>query len=232
MAYCVNCGVELANSEKSCPLCLTEVCHPKITSGDGEKLYPQNEIKKEKVSKIGILFILSSLCLIPALVVFLCDMKINSTITWSGYVMLALALSYVVMVLPVWFRRPNPVIFAPIDFAAVILYLLYINYTTGGHWFLSLAFPVAGAVGLLVSAVITLCKYVRRGYLYIAGGAVMGGGVISFLCELMINITFGFENFIFWSIYSLLASFIIGMVLIIIAICRPLRESLQKIFFI
>ena len=232
MAYCIKCGVELASSEKSCPLCKTVVCHPDITSGDGEGLYPKNEIKKEKVSKLGILFVLSALFLIPSLVVFLCDMKINSAITWSGYVMLSLALGYIVVVLPIWFKKPNPVIFAPIDFAAIILLLLYINLKTGGHWFMTLAFPVAGAFGIVVTTVITLVKYVRRGHLYIAGGAVMGLGAISFLCELMINITFGFEKFIFWSIYSLAASIIIGMFLIIIAICRPLRDSLEKIFFI
>ena len=36
----------------------------------------------------------------------------------------ALVVSYVVLALPVWFRRPNPVIFVPCDFAAAALYLL------------------------------------------------------------------------------------------------------------
>jgi hypothetical protein len=232
MAYCVKCGVELAESEKRCPLCSTLVYHPDVSSGQGEGLYPKTEIKKEKVSKIGVLFVLSALCIIPALIVFLCDMKINLRVTWSGYVMLALALGYIIVVLPIWFKRPNPVIFAPVDFAAIIGYLLYICLASGGDWFLTLAFPVAGAVGVLVVTVITLCKYVKRGYLYIAGGAVLGIGAISFLCELMINITFCLERFIFWSIYSLIACFIVGMLLIVIAICRPLRQSLQKIFFI
>jgi hypothetical protein len=146
--------------------------------------------------------------------------------------MLSLALGYIILVLPIWFKKPNPVIFAPVDFAAIILLLLYINIKTGGHWFLSLAFPVAGAFGLVITAVITLVKYLRRGYLYIAGGAIMGMGAVSFLCELMINVTFGFDKFIFWSLYSLLASIVVGMFLITIAICRPLRESLEKIFFI
>ena len=35
--------------------------------------------------------------------------------------------------LPLWFRRPNPVIFVPVDFAAIGLYLLYINFATGGR---------------------------------------------------------------------------------------------------
>ena len=32
MAYCVNCGVKLATSEKKCPLCFTPIYHPNIDS--------------------------------------------------------------------------------------------------------------------------------------------------------------------------------------------------------
>ena len=28
--YCIKCGVELADSEKSCPLCQTPVFHPQF----------------------------------------------------------------------------------------------------------------------------------------------------------------------------------------------------------
>lgn len=74
-------------------------------------------------------------------------------------------------VLPLWFKRPNPVIFVPVDFAAIILYLLYIDLATGGHWFLTFAFPVAGSIGVLITTMVALLRYVRRGYLYIFGGA-------------------------------------------------------------
>ena len=77
-----------------------------------------------------------------------------------------------------WFRRPNPVIFVPVDFIAVGLYLRYINFATGGHWFLSFAFPVTGAIGLLISAAVALTHYLRGGYLYIYGGMlILGGGL-------------------------------------------------------
>ena len=35
-----------------------------------------------------------------------------------------------------------------------------------------------------------------------------------------------------WSIYPLAAGIILGLMLIIIGCCRPLRESLQKKFFL
>ena len=51
---------------------------------------------------------------------------------WSGFASGGILLLYVLTVLPLWFKRPNPVIFVPVDFAAIILYLLYIDLATGG----------------------------------------------------------------------------------------------------
>ena len=34
--YCIKCGVELADSEKVCPLCATRVFHPEMPMRDGE----------------------------------------------------------------------------------------------------------------------------------------------------------------------------------------------------
>ena len=38
--YCIKCGVELADSEKVCPLCGTRVFHPDLPLPDGEAPYP------------------------------------------------------------------------------------------------------------------------------------------------------------------------------------------------
>ena len=63
--------------------------------------------------------ILTALFLIPILVVPLCDIQLNGDVTWSGYVTGALLLSYVMLILPLLFRKPNFVIFIPCDFAAI-----------------------------------------------------------------------------------------------------------------
>lgn len=90
---------------------------------------------------------LTVLLALPAVLSILCDWRVNGRIVWSGYSVGGAALLYVMVVLPLWFRRPNPVIFVPVDFAAIGLYLLYINFATGGHWFLTFAFPVTGRSG-------------------------------------------------------------------------------------
>ena len=101
----------------------------------------------------------------------------------KGYVIGAMLVFYVAVALPNWFYRPNPVIFVPVTFAAIALYLLYIDLITGGGWFLSFAFPVTGAVCLLVTAVVTLTRYIRKGRLYIFGGAVIALGAFMPLLE-------------------------------------------------
>lgn len=231
--FCVKCGVALANSEKVCPLCGTRVFHPDLPQPQGEPPYPPDPRNhSEEVSRSGVLFILTVLALLPAILFILCDWRINGSIVWSGYASGGVALLYVIVALPLWFRRPNPVIFVPIDFVAIGLYLLYINFATGGHWFLSFAFPVTGAIGLLVSAAVALTYYLRGGYLYIYGGMLILGGGLAVLIEFLINLTFQIHETLFWSFYPMVAGVVLGLMLIVIAICKPLRESLHRKFFL
>ena len=209
--YCVNCGVELADSETVCPLCGTRVFHPDLSRPQADAPYPpEHHVKPEDVSRSGILFVMTMLALLPAVICLLCDWRINGGIVWSGFAAGAIGLLYVLIVLPMWFKRPNPVIFVPVDFAAIGLYLLYIDLAVKGGWFLSFAFPVTAAIGLLLTAVVALVRYVRGGYLYIFGGALILAGGLAVLIEFLINVTFGIHKALLWSIYPLAAGVILG----------------------
>ena len=230
--YCVKCGVKLADTEKQCPLCATIVFHPDITRESVEELYPAGKHPASSSSSRWPLIILSAAFLLPILIVLLCDLQLNGTLTWAGYVIGALVTAYVILILPMWFRDPNPVIFVPCGFATVALYVLYINFATGGHWYLSFALPVIGGVCAIVTAAVSLVRYVKRGKLYIFGGAFIAFGALTLLTEFLINITFGFSRFIGWSLYPLTTLVLLGGMLIFLAICRPARESMERKFFI
>ena len=230
--YCIKCGVKLADSEKACPLCGTVPFHPDFTAEQGEPLYPPDRYPKQQVNRKGILGVVTILLLMPVLITLICDLSLHNRVTWSGYVMGAIALGYVAAVLPCWFRRPNPVIFVPVGFAAAGLYVLYIDLMTGGGWFLSFAFPVVGFLGGLITAVVTLIRYVRRGRLYIYGGALMALGAFMPLMELLMVATFGLPGFAGWSLYPLVALALLGGSLIFLAICRPARESMERKMFL
>ena len=231
--YCIKCGVELADSEKVCPLCGTRVFHPDLPLPDGEAPYPADARRRtEEFNRAGLLFILTMLAIIPAVICLLCDWRVNGHIVWSGYAAGAILLTYILVVLPLWFRRPNPVIFVPVDFAAILVYLLYIDLATGGRWFLSFAFPAVGALGLLVSAMVALLRYLPGAHLYIFGGALIISGGLAVLTEFLINLTFKVHQTFFWSLYPLAAGVLLGVMLLIIAVCKPLRRSLHRKFFI
>lgn len=230
--YCINCGVKLADTEKTCPLCGTVVFHPQLRQEETEPLYPQQSFPEVRVSPRAGQIVLSTMFLLSLLVTMLCDIQINKTVTWSGFVAGALTVGYVIFVLPLWFRRPNPVIFVPCGFAAVGLYLLYIDLVTGGDWFLSFAFPVVGGIGLIITALVTLLRYVRRGKLYIFGGALAALGAFMPLMEYLLVVTFDRPRFVGWSLYPLVALVLLGAMLIFLAISRPARETMERKFFL
>lgn len=230
--YCVKCGVKLADDLTACPLCGTRAYHPDLERGLADGQYPREKYpQKQKRSLVG-QSIFSILYLLPLLIVPLCDLQINGHVTWSGYVTGAVLLSYVILVLPTWFAKPNMVIFVPCDFAAAVLYLLYINFATGGNWFLSLAFPVAGGIGLIVTAVVVLTKYVPKGNLYTFGGAFISLGGFMPLIEWLINDTFDLPKFMGWSLYPLIVLAVLGGILIYLAINRTARETLERKIFL
>ena len=230
--YCIKCGVELADTEKICPLCQTKVYHPDIALGEGEPLYPENkypQIKKRTFIPQALLIFAFAF---PIIIVLMCDIRFNYGITWSGYVIGALLLGYICVGLPTWFVKPNPVIFVPCDFAAAGIYILYINLVTDGAWFLSFALPVLVAVAVIVVTVVTLVHYVKRGKLFIFGGASIAMGALMLLMEFLLCFTFDGVNFIGWSLYPLVSLLFIGGVLIFLGICRPARENMVKKLFI
>lgn len=229
--YCIRCGVKLADFETSCPLCGTVVYHPDIVQKDTDPLFPIDHHPPKAPRSIVPQIIATVSFLIPLLTVLVCDLQISRAVTWSGYVIGALIIGYVTLVLPSWFRRPNPVIFVPCTFATVIVYLLYICLVTDGHWFLSFAFPVAGGVGLIITAVVTLLRYLKRGQLFVLGGAFTVLGVFMLLVEFLANITYNVSRFIGWSFYPLTALVIIGGLLIFLGIYRPAREAMERKFF-
>ena len=229
--YCIECGVKLGDAEKKCPLCNTVVCHPNYVNRPGKALYPSEKMPKKASRSKTLNGVVIILFLIPLLVCFTADLQLDGRLEWSGFVAGALMLSYIAFALPMWFRKPNPVIFVPCNFVATALYLLYINIATGGTWFLSFALPITGGLCLITCTVVTLLYYLQRGRLYIIGGAIMALGAFMLLMEFLMGVTFQLP-FIGWSIYPLCVLMLFGGMLIFLAINSSAREIIErKLFF-
>ncbi len=230
--YCIQCGVKLAEGERVCPLCQTEVSHPKLGNNAGERPYPAVQAENPVVSPWGSQFVLTVLFLLPIIITPLCDLSIHDKLTWSPYAMLGALLTYILVVLPFWFQNKNPVIFIPCDFAAIGAYILFIDLYTGApHWFLPFAFPMLLSAALIISAIITLLRYIKGGRLFIHGGGWLAFAAWILMAEFLIVWNFPIPYY-GWGIYPCIIFAIIGLSLILIGIIRPLRESLEKRFFL
>ena len=230
--YCINCGVRLADTEKRCPLCGVEAFHPDIVRGEAEPLYPLRSYPAPQNGSLTAKIVVTTLTLMAVIITLMCDFQINGKILWSGYAAGGLLVAYTAIVLPFWFRRPEPAVFVPVTFGAVGLYLLYINYATGGGWFLSFALPLTACLCLICTAMAVLLRWVRRGRLYIFGGAALLSGGFVLLVECLLCVTFENVHFIGWSLYPAVALGLLGGMLIVLAISRPARETMERKFFI
>lgn len=230
--YCVKCGVKLGDTEKKCPLCGTVVYHPDIPRPMAEPLYPKNSPPAPQVSPRSAQIIATAAVALPMLITFQCDFRISGMVTWSGYVIGALLIFYCVFVLPYWFRRPRPAVFCAADFAAVGLFLCYINHATGGDWFLTFAMPVTAVLGLLCTAVMVLLRHLRRGRLYILGGALIVLGLFMLGLELLLCATFAPLRFYGWSGYPMTVFVVLGLTLIFLGLNHRAREKMERKFFL
>jgi hypothetical protein len=229
--YCIQCGVKLADTEKKCPLCETVVYHPQLTQGEAKELYPSRKLPKTTFSRAFLCGAYVILFLLPVIVTFFSDMQFDGELNWFGYVAGAIGMIYLIFALPLWFKAPNPVIFVPCDFAAAALYLWHINMATGGTWFFPFALPILAGVAVITCALVTLLRYLRRGKLYVVGGATMALGAWIWMVEVLISETFGLA-FIGWSLYPAISLLLLGGLMIYLAMNSVAREKIERrIFF-
>lgn len=228
--YCVKCGVELADSQRSCPLCSTPVYFPELDP-ERERPYPKQN-KPEAVNARGVYFVITFAFIIAIAVCLLADQALGVGMGWSYYVLGGMALAYIILILPGWFNRPHPEVFTPCNFAAIALYVGYINFSLDGSWFIPFALPLIGGVAIIVCAIVILTHYLRRGRLYIWGGALIAAGAHCVLIEWLLVRTFATQPMFLWSPYPATTLILVGIMLIIVAIVKPFRESLRRVFFL
>ena len=229
--YCIKCGAKLSDGQTICPICDTRVYHPDITVTE-ESTYPKIPFKSEEFNRNGLMFVITMIFLIPLILPVLLELGWHSEVSWSGYVSGGTIIFYATFIMPFWFKKAYPFIFTPVSFALIIGLLLYICYETGGTWFMPFAFPVVGSLAIIISAAVAVLFYVKRGALYTVGGVLIALGAWSVFLEFEIRRVFEVYTDFYWSIAPLTVLSVIGIMLIVIAIVKPLKESLRRIFFI
>lgn len=164
MSYCVNCGVELEEGTKRCPLCATPVINPnELKKGKPQvsKVYSEKIVLPKKQRRRFSAFIVTLIMLIPNLVCPLVNLLIPSEFGfWAIYVNAASLALWAFFVLPFLWKKTEMSVTILLDtvISCVSLYLVSLMFESNG-WYFKVALPM---ILLFASQISLYIVWMRR----------------------------------------------------------------------
>lgn len=163
MSYCVNCGVELDNSTKKCPLCSTPVINPNENiHQEAVSPFPERVDIPESVNRRFTAFIITMAMLIPNIVCFLVNMIFYKDSIWTWWVNSTSLLVWALFVSPFLWKKLRRWVIVIIDAAFIIGYayvFYYLDDSTG--WFPYCALPIIIILAFLIGFIIEWKHYFK-----------------------------------------------------------------------
>jgi hypothetical protein len=231
MSYCVNCGVELDKSEKTCPLCGVEVLNPRQPY-DEKAFRPYPRQLDPIINRINRRFTgaIISICIaFPAVLCVVINLILDGKATWSLIAAGALALVWLCVVPYYLFRKPHlTVIFLPIA-AGLTLYLLLLATVFQSYdWYGTLALPIILVTSFLVYLNGILIElHVLRGF-FIPAAILASCGTMVVCIEMIVKWYLNGEIQVSWSLFALLPCLAAALVCMAIGRRQSIREEIKR----
>ncbi len=233
MAYCVNCGVELGEGERTCPLCSTPVIlpHGAVVQTREKKLPPGRDEYPARADRQLWFWLATVVLLTPALISLTINMLVDGRLTWSLVVIGSLAAAWVLFVSPLLYHRRVFPLWIVCDILAVsgLLYLIEVySHRTG--WFRPLALPVTLMVGILLLVLYKLVEqHVLRG-LQIVSGIFLGVGTLSIFLDGSIQLYLHDTLRLSWSLIVMIACAAVALIFALVQREQQLVDRLERWF--
>lgn len=233
MSYCVNCGVELAPSEKRCPLCHVPVINPADPWKEPEEHpYPRRiETVEPHIDRRFFSLFATLILMVPILICLINDLFVHGKVTWSVFVIGGAGVVFVFFLLPFLIGKCSPVLLWTFDTVAVLGFLLLTERKVGGNdWFLPLALPLT----LVLAAICLLFLQwfqTRRSILMSMAFLCYAAGIYAMCVEMIVNLYRRLSPMPHWSWYSLVPCVLIGTAFLILNRRKKWRDSIYKRMF-
>ena len=235
MSYCVNCGVELADSERRCPLCMTKVNNPaQPYDPNAEHKYPDVPVNGMRSNHRDLVLPVALFMLIPMFISLVCDfLTATDDLSWSLIVVSSLLLMSVFLLPPMAFAmtRRNAVAYVFVDWAATVLFMLVLDVFTGERGFVSIAVPVSVVAGALILALVFICLYTHIRKLTKSALTLQAAGLCAVATDYIVKLHTGSSRYpIGWSLYVLVPCVILSIIFLVINRNKKLKEDLKQRF--
>lgn len=155
MSYCVNCGVELDPTARTCPLCGTQVVNPRQpVDTELPPPFPSRREEVPPVSKREAALLLTAMLASVAVCCGLLNLLfLYAGRPWSLYVIGAASMLWIWLVPPLLLRGMPLWLRLGLDTCAIGVYVYLISIDLQGQdWYLGLALPIILTGGAIVVA--------------------------------------------------------------------------------
>lgn len=230
MSYCVNCGVELSEELKSCPLCQTPVYHPEKERKPeaAVPVFPQERGDVDVVrNDVAVLFsvVLVSTCLACGVL----NLLIFRGALWSVYVIGGCGVLWVASLPLILVKKPHILLTLPADGMAVSLYCALIAWFHPGEgWFLEVALPVVWLCVIFIGIFTGVAKKMKPSILARASLLFAEAGIFTVFTELVLNHHFAGRFYLSWSAVTGICCCVIVAALVTVIRRSGLREEVRR----
>jgi hypothetical protein len=231
MSYCVNCGVELDASAKSCPLCNTPVVNPRELEkmADAKPVFPEKRGEVETVKRKDLGILVSVVAGATAVTCGILNVLVFQERPWSLAVIGACVILWVAL-MPAVINTKQPV-YATLflDGCAVVLYLYMLTFLVGdAHWFWGLGMPVTLLTVILAEAFTFCIRRFKRSFLAVGIYMITALGILCAGLELLIDRYLREEINLGWSAIVLTVCVILDIALVTVLSRRRLRDAVRR----
>lgn len=231
MSYCVNCGVELDVSAKSCPLCNTPVLNPNELRKlmEAQTPFPTEKGQVEPVKRKDLGILLSMIVLATAVICGILNALVFQDTLWSLTVLGACVILWVFLE-PFMFHTGQSVYLSLLYDGASVVFLLYMItfLLSGDSWFYELGIPLVVLV-TVVAELFALCVCrLPRSFLTVLLYFFTAAGLLCLGIEILVDRYAESGIALSWSAVVLTVCGVLDIAFITILSRSRLRKSLQR----
>ena len=237
MSYCVNCGVELEEGTRRCPLCATPVINPnelKMGKPQVSKVYSEKIVLPKQQRRRFTAFIATLIMLIPNLVCPLVNIMVASEYGfWAIYVNAASLALWAFFILPFLWKKTEISITILLDtlISCISLYLVSTMFSSK-DWYFKAALPMILLFASQISLYAIWIRHKRRDWPYKAIAILVLIALTACEFELLISkLLSGCFSFIFSLVIGISCAIFI-LFFIMVLRHKNLRTWITRKFFI
>ena len=231
MSYCVNCGVELDVSARSCPLCGTPVINPAELEKyrESRQPFPTKKGKVEAVKRKDLGILLTVVTLATAAICAVLNRLVFRDNLWSLAVLGSCVLLWVLMV-PFVIRTEQSVYLSLVYDGAAVVFLLYMVklLVEDDSWFWGLGLPLTVLVTAVTEMFVFCADKLPKSFLTVSLYLFTGIGILCLGIEILIDMYAVGDIALGWSAVVLTVCGVCDIAVITILSRRRLRNSVQK----